>query len=218
MSMLKQRFIHFFFVLSGRVFFQRNTYNTRRFWKRAVVILPWYLMGMACATLDLFFVGYLFLVIMRLTQRNGRKLSSNELALFSNLPEELPYLKTVWVYEKSWVARAGMWMTRRKSLGLGLGNTVHFSREIDLTKQADVHWFVHEMAHTLQFKYRGLIYIPEALIAQQFSGYSFGGIKTLKQVSILRAFNPEQQAEIFAATQLSTIESEIRKDIENGNW
>ncbi len=216
--MLKRRFIHLFHVLSGREFLQRNTYNSNQFWKRALVIVPWYILGVFYAVLDLLFFGYLFQGIMSVTQRNGRKLSPEELSLFSNLSQELGYLKTVRVYEKSWVARTGAWMTRRKSLGLGLGNTIHFSREIDLEDTADLRWFVHEMAHTLQFKYRGLIYIPEALIAQQFSGYSFGGLKTLRQITKLRAFNPEQQAEVFAAVQLSNFETDIRKDIENGNW
>ncbi|NVK64115.1 MAG: hypothetical protein HWE22_05980 [Flavobacteriales bacterium] len=216
--MLKRRFIHLFHVLSGREFLQRNTYNSNQFWKRALVIVPWYILGVFYAVLDLLFFGYLFQGIMSVTQRNGRKLSPEELSLFSNLSQELGYLKTVRVYEKSWVARTGAWMTRRKSLGLGLGNTIHFSREIDLENTADLRWFVHEMAHTLQFKYRGLIYIPEALIAQQFSGYSFGGLKTLRQITKLRAFNPEQQAEVFAAVQLSYFETDIRKDIENGNW
>ncbi len=216
--MLKRRFIHLFHVLSGREFLQRNTYNSNQFWKRALVIVPWYILGVFYAVLDLLFFGYLFQGIMSVTQRNGRKLSPEELSLFSNLSQELGYLKTVRVYEKSWVARTGAWMTRRKSLGLGLGNTIHFSREIDLENTADLRWFVHEMAHMLQFKYRGLIYIPEALIAQQFSGYSFGGLKTLRQITKLRAFNPEQQAEVFAAVQLSNFETDIRKDIENGNW
>lgn len=216
--MLKRRFIHLFHVLSGRAIFQRNTYNSKQLWKRSFVVIPWYVLGVVFAVLDIFFVGFAFQVIMCVTQKKRRKLNAEELTFFSNLPSELDYLKTVWVYERSWVARSGMWLTRRKSLGLGLGNTVHFSREIDVENPSDRRWLVHELAHTLQFKYRGLVYIPEALIAQQFSGYSFGGLKTLKRISKLRSFNPEQQAEIFAAMQLTDFDSEIRTDIENGNW
>ena len=155
---------------------------------------------------------------MQITQRNGRKLTIEEMNLFVGLSLDKSYLESVMVYEKSWLARFGAWMIRRKSLGLGLANTIHFSREIDLKISLDCQWFVHEIAHTLQFKYRGLIYIPEALIAQQFSGYTFGGSETLKHADKLRSFNPEQQADIFVVMQLSKFESEIRQEIEKGNW
>ena len=155
---------------------------------------------------------------MQITQRNGRKLTDEELNLFADLPKDMAYLKSVRVYERSWVARIGTWMIRRKNLGLGLANTIHFNREIDTNTDADRRWFVHEMAHTLQFKYRGIIYIPEALIAQQFSGYSFGGLPTLKRANELRAFNPEQQADIFVVMQLSDFKSALRQEIKNGNW
>ncbi len=176
-------------------------------------------MGVVFAIFDLFFLGYLTPVIMQITQRNGRKLSPKELELFSDLTDELAYLKTVRVYEKSWVARTGAYLIRRRTLGLGLANTIHFNCEIDIEKSlVDRRWFVHEVAHTLQFKYRGLIYIPEALVAQQFSGYEFGGRETLKRAKQLRAFNPDQQADIFVVMQLSDFESAIRQEVEQGKW
>lgn len=183
-----------------------------------MVFIPWYIIGIIFAILDLFFLGYAIQGIMKITQRKGRKLTSEEIKLFSNLPKEEAYLRTVIVYENSWVARLGKWLIRHKTLGLGLANTVHFSREIDVKNTTDCRWLVHEIAHTLQFKYRGLIYIPEALIAQQFSGYSFGGLETLKRAQNLRAFNPEQQADVFVVVQLSDVESAILEEIEKGNW
>lgn len=187
--------------------------------KRSFVMLPWYPVAIIFAVLDVFFVGYLTQLIMQITQRNGRKLTARELELFSDLIDDSSYLKTVRVYERSWVARFGAWMIREKTLGLGLANTVHFNREIDIEKKpSDCRWLVHEVAHTLQFKYRGMIYIPECLVAQQFSGYSFGGRETLKQAEKLRAFNPEQQADIFVVMQLSKFESAIRDEIKKGNW
>ncbi|MDG1334108.1 MAG: hypothetical protein P8P74_17380 [Crocinitomicaceae bacterium] len=217
--MLQRRFIHLFNVLSGREFYRRNKHNSKRLWKRGFVFLPWYLIGVVFAVLDLFFLGYLTQAIMQITQRNGRKLTTQELELFSTLTDDTSYLKTVRVYEKSWVAKFGAWMNRRNSLGLGLANTVHFSREIDSAKSpSDCRWLVHEVAHTLQFKYRGLIYIPECLAAQQFSGYTFGGKQTLKLAKKLRAFNPEQQADIFVVMQLSNLESAIREEVKKGNW
>ena len=217
--MLQRRFIHLINVLSGREFFHRNKHNSSQLWKRSCVFLPWYLIGIFFAILDLFFVGYFTQVIMQVTQRNGRKLTSRELELFSELTNDALYLKTLRVYEKSWVAKIGASMIRKSTLGLGLANTIHFNREIDVEKSAsDCRWLVHEVAHTLQFKYRGLIYIPESLVAQQFSGYAFGGRETLKKATKLNAFNPEQQADIFVVMQLSEFESPIRQEIRNGNW
>ena len=217
--MLQRRFKHFIKVLSCREFFRRNRHNSKQLWKRACVFLPWYVTGVVFAILDLFFIGYLVQGIMQITQSNGRKLSEVELELFAALPDEKNYLKTVRVYDKSWVARAGAWLTRRKTLGLGIANTIHFNRGIDAENNAsDRRWLVHEVAHTLQFKYRGLIYIPEALVAQQFSGYGFGGIETLRSAKQLRVFNPEQQADMFAVLQLTDIESEIRQEFKQGNW
>ena len=43
---------------------------------------------------------------------------------------------------------------------LRIGNSIHFSRTIDIYKESDKRWLVHEIACTLQFNYRGLIYIP----------------------------------------------------------
>ncbi len=216
--MLQRRFRHLINVLSGREFFRRNKHNSKKLWKRVCVFIPWYLIGFIFAVLDLFFVGYLIQVTMQITQRNRRKLTAKEMKLLSGIPLEKRYLESVMIYEKSWVARFGAWMIRRKNLGLGLANTIHFSREIDIEKTFDCRWLVHEVAHTLQFKYRGLIYIPEALIAQQFSGYDFGGLETLKRAKKLRTFNPEQQADMFVVMQLSEFESDIRQEIEKGNW
>lgn len=217
--MLQRRLIQLFNVLSGREFTHRNKHNSKQLWKRSCVFLPWYFIGVFFAVIDLFFLGYLTQAIMQITQRNGRRLTPKELNLFYSLDKDATYLRSVMVYEKSWVARIGAWIIRRKKLGLGLANTIHFSREIDIENSAaDRRWLVHEVAHTLQFKYRGLIYIPECLVAQQFSGYSFGGRKTLKQAKRLRAFNPEQQADMFVVMQLSEFESAIREEIEKGNW
>lgn len=216
--MFQRRFIHILQTLTGRAFWGRNTHNSAIFWKRALVFFPWYALSLIMALLDLLFAGYLFTGIMRITRAQRRKLSESELALFANLPEERAYLRTIDVCERSWMARLGAYITRRKSLGLGLGNTIHFSRNIDSSDAFDRRWLVHEIAHTLQFKYRGLIYIPEALIAQQFSGYSFGGKETICAAKHLRAFNPEQQADMFVMLQLSQVESDIRGEIERGRW
>lgn len=187
-------------------------------WKRALVFLPWYLLSIIFALLDLIFLGSLLIGIVRLTAKNRRKLSEEELCCLKLCHQDLEFLKTVDIIECSRLARVGKWMASRKQLGIGIASTIHFSREIDTQQKSDLRWLVHEVAHTLQYKYRGLIYIPEALIAQRFSGYSFGGKEALEQANTLKSFNPEQQAEIFMNLSLSEFKCTLVQEIEKGIW
>lgn len=180
--------------------------------------LPWYLLQVLFGFLDLLLIGEGVNQLILVTSPKKRKLKEKELELLSELKDEQQYLRSIWVVEYSWLSRFGKWMTRRRSLGLGIGRTVHFSRMIDSSNQQDQRWLVHEIAHTLQYKYRGLIYIPEALIAQQFSGYNFGGKATLDSKKKLREFNPEQQADIFCALIISGYNSALKTDIRKGEW
>lgn len=171
------------------------------------------------AALDLVGFGRLISVILTVTSSNTRKITQEELGIFHALSSEQDYLKSITIIEKSWLARFGRWINRFSSLGLGVGTTIHFSRNIDTQNPSDLRWLVHEVAHTLQFKHRGTIYIPEALIAQQFSGYDFGGKQGLKSTKKLRNFNPEQQADIFAMLiRKKEIEHKLFLEVQNGNW
>lgn len=139
--------------------------------------------------------------------------------MLQTLSSEQDYLKSITVIENSWLARFGKWINRFSSLGLGVGRTVHFSRTIDTQNSFDQKWFIHEVAHTLQFKHRGIVYIPEALIAQQFSGYDFGGKTGMDSTKKLRSFNPEQQADIFAVLILKNEKNHrLFSEIQKGNW
>ena len=170
------------------------------------------------AVLDLLFFGELLTAMILLTSRNARRFSSDEFEVMKSQSNDYMYLKSVRIIENSWLSKMGARLGKRQQLGLGVGGTIHFSREIDSENRRDLTWLVHETAHTLQYKYRELIYIPEALIAQRYSGCSFGGKETIISADKIRRFNPEQQAEIFTALTLSKVESELRQEIIDGNW
>ncbi len=62
---------------------------------------------------------------------------------------------------------------------------------------------IHELTHVWQYVKTGLVYIPEAIAAQNSDeGYEFGGVAGLKTVMTagghLSAFNVEQQGEVIA--------------------
>lgn len=214
-----RRIQNFFHALMGINLVGRNSFNQKKGWKRILIIPFWYIFSLLCAILDLISFGRLISVILIFTSSNTRKLTEEELAIFIDLPSEINYLKSINVIENSWLARFGKWMNRFSSLGLGVGTTIHFSRHINTRNHSDLRWLVHEVAHTLQFKHRGIIYIPEALIAQQFSGYDFGGKEGLISAKKLRSFNPEQQADVFAMLILKKEkEHDLFSEIQNGNW
>lgn len=214
-------FIHRIVSLLKILFFQgiwkRNSYNQSHI-KRILLSIPWWLMQVLFALLDILSIGTIIRYILHWTN-SGKLLDENFIKQHISLNEkDIRYLKTVVIIEESWLATLGMAFNDRKQLGLGVASTIHFSRKIDITNEQDLRWIIHELAHTLQWKYRGLIYIPEALICQRFSGYSFGGIKTLEQNYSLKNFNPEQQAEIFVAIQNGIVELTIKEEIWNGKW
>jgi hypothetical protein len=212
------RLINFFKVISGNVFFHRNTHNMPTLWKRALVFLPWYLLSIIFAIFVILFLGSLLAGICRLTAKRQRKLTVDELSHLTLCPNDLVYLKTVTIIECSRMAIFGKRSGKRKQLGIGIASTIHFCRNIDTDNSSDLKWLVHEVAHTLQYKYRGLVYIPEALIAQRFSGYGFGGKEVMDGACVLRTFNPEQQAEIFMLLSLSGHECQLVQEIKKGNW
>lgn len=180
------------------------------------MFIPWYLLSVLVALLDLIFLGEIVSFILILTSPKRRKLTAKELELFISLINDQPYLRQVVVVENSWLARLGTNFGKREQLGLGVARTVHFSREI--CSEKDKYWLIHEVGHTLQYKYRGLCYIPEALIAQNFSGYKYGGKEALITCDRLKCFNPEQQADIFVAITCTNIDSKLRQELVNGNW
>lgn len=210
-----ERMLH---TLSGKDLIRRNGHNLNSTPLRVLLFIPWYLLTLVHTLLDLLFIGNLVSAILKWTSSKKRLLAVEEMIYLSDLPRDQFYLAHVTVIEQSWLARFGAWLTRRKQLGLGIGTTVHFSRTIDTTQKGDLGWLLHEVAHTLQFRYRGTIYIPEALIAQRFSGYAFGGKQTLRNAKLLKDFNPEQQADIFKILLLSDQESELNEEIRRGGW
>lgn len=213
------RILGFLRTIAGVGMWKRNSYNLTSVSKRLILFPFWYVLALVFRILDLLLLGELISLILVSTSRTKRRLTALELSKLEVLGQkERSFLETVIVIENSWLSKLGCRLTRSESLGLGVARTVCFSRTIDTGRSSDMGWLVHELAHALQFKYRGLIYIPEALVAQHFSGYDFGGQKSLSEQRLLIAFNPEQQAEIFRQMMLSDYPSELREEIIKGKW
>lgn len=206
-------------ALIGKGLLERNGFNLTSFPKRMVLLPFWYVLTLVFSVFDLLFLGEAMTFLLRVSSKSTRKLTHVELEKLEALrPNDRQFLGSITVIEDAWLSKLGCWLTRRKSLGLGVAKTVLFSRKIDTSLSSDLGWLIHELAHTLQYNYRGLIYIPEALIAQYFSGYDFGGKQSLDEQTVLKAFNPEQQAEIFRHLLLSNYPSPLQREIIHGKW
>lgn len=216
--MIKRKLKYLFNAFFGKSTFQRNQFNNVGKVQSRLIAFPWYLLTVFVAILDLIFLGSIISGIFRISNGNKRLLTHFELGLLSMISNDDDFLLRIVIIENSWLAKLGRYLNRLDSLGLGIADTIHFSRTIDPLNKRDQEWLIHEVAHILQYKYRGLIYIPEALIAQRFSGYEFGGITTLGKKIPLRAFNPEQQADIFTFIVLSDYNCYLKQEIIEGNW
>ena len=153
--MLLRRIIYFLKVLVGIVFVERIKHNISSSLKRVLLFIPWYLLSFTMAVLDLLFFGELLTAIILLTSKNVRRFSSDEFEVMKSQSNDHTCLKNVRIIENSWLAKMGARLGKRKQLGLGVGRTIHFSREIDSENRRDLAWLVHQIAHTLQYKYRG---------------------------------------------------------------
>lgn len=89
------------------------------------------------------------------------------------------------------------------SLMAKIGRTHTTGFIINSTSNLDDRTMIHELTHVWQYVTKGLVYIPEAIDAQNSDvGYDFGGITGLKAVKSagghFSSFNVEQQGEIIA--------------------
>lgn len=216
--MIKRKAQYFLRALFGISIWKRNRFNESHSLKRILIALPWYALTLIFSLLDFLFIGSILSGVFRITCRTQRRLTEDELERLSLVVRDVEYLKRIAIFENSWLSKMGAWLNRSQDLGLGVADTVHFSRRVNTQMENDMAWLIHEVAHTLQYKYRGLVYIPEALIAQQFSGYSFGGLQTIRENIPLQAFNPEQQADIFKTIVLTNEMCSLRQEIKKGNW
>lgn len=190
-----RRIVYLLKVLLGIDLWGRNTINLKQ--KSILIKLLlypfWYVLQVSCAILNLLLLGELLFLLVWITHKCKRKLNSEELKILS---VQFPGIKwrNITVIEKSWVAKLGAKYAKSTKMGVCVTYSLHFSCELDSEK--DKIWLLHEAAHYIQYKQRGIIYIFEALIAQQFTGYNYK-LPNWKQYS-LKAFNPEQQAEILS--------------------
>jgi hypothetical protein len=167
------------------------------------------------------FFDFLLLVL----KPNSRGMTDIEISeaekIFGN---SLPY-KMIRIDEKSLLAILGARVNKNKHLGFVLFRTVNFTRNLDSKAGSnDMAWLIHELMHVWQAEYIGSDYIPEALHAQNTSGYGYGGSETLKKQWELEDFNREQQADIIRNayrnlnSEDSAIYAKYLKAIQKPKW
>jgi Ca2+-binding RTX toxin-like protein len=88
------------------------------------------------------------------------------------------------------------------SLMAWIGRTHVTGYIINSTENIDDRTMIHELTHVWQYVNNGLVYIPEAIDAQNGEGYDFGGIAGLTATKNagggMSSYNREQQGEIVA--------------------
>ncbi len=189
---------------------QRNQYNKKKFkiLKLYNFVIWWMLVPIKF--LEIFGFSYLLNYFYRWTI-HSRQLNQNEIDFLTTVfPLSINY-KVIRINENSKWAKIGAKNTKKQHLAFVWMNTINFSRSINCDLQkSDLWWLVHEMVHIAQFKTLGVQYIFEALLAQRFGGYNYGGKSNLKGRQ-LNYFNLEQQAEIIKDYVLDL---SFKKDVE----
>jgi hypothetical protein len=88
------------------------------------------------------------------------------------------------------------------SLMAWIGRTHTIGYLINSTDNISDRTMIHELTHVWQYVTSGLVYIPEAIDAQNGAGYDFGGLASLTATKNagggMSAYNREQQGEIIA--------------------
>lgn len=175
---------------------QRNQYNKKRFkiLKFYHFLLWWVLIPLKF--IEIFGFSYLLDHFFRWTT-STRHLHQSEIDFLTTVfPLSINY-KVIRINENSTWAKIGAKNTKKQHLAFVWMNTINFSRPINCNLQkSDLWWLIHEMVHIAQFKTLGVQYIFEALLAQKFGGYHYGGKDNLKGHQ-LNYFNLEQQANII---------------------
>lgn len=189
----------------------RNTANMSLI-TRILVFLFWYLLQLICVVLDLLFFGEVISLLLKWVEKESSRFPIDVLPLGMHNSTIQQIVEKVHVKDQSSFAQWSCRITKRKSLGLGIIRWTLYSRKVD--RVSDQEWMRHEFAHTLQWYYRGLIYIPEALFAQRFGGYTLP--QPLNTIRRLKNINPEQQAVLFS--KFEKLSKELQSDILAGKW
>ena len=174
----------------------RNQYNTKRFkiLKFYNFLIWWILIPLKF--LEIFGLSHLLNHIFKWTTKS-RQLNKYEIEFLTTVfPSSINY-KVIRINENSKWAKIGAKNTKKHHLAFVWMNTINFTRPINCSvNDSDLRWLVHEMVHITQFKALGIQYIFEALLAQKFGDYNYGGKQNLKEHQ-LNYFNLEQQADII---------------------
>lgn len=146
--------------------------------------------------LEIFGFSYLLNFIFKSFTKT-RHLSDDEIKQLRKIYGSIINFKHIRINENSKWAKIGAKKVKKTHLGFVWMNTINFSRSINCkTHNSDLSWLIHEMVHVAQFEKLGIQYIFEALLAQKYGGYDYGGKHNLINRQ-LKHFNLEQQAEII---------------------
>lgn len=146
---------------------------------------------------DVLLIGEWMDFLFTLTKINARKLRPDEITEARKvLGDALDYAQ-VRVDEYAFLAFCGKWYARSHNMGLTTWHTVNFTRKLRTAPgNGDMAWLVHELAHVAQYEAVGTRYMGEALHAQTYGGYAYGGRDGLTGKDLVD-FNREQQASIL---------------------
>lgn len=208
-GLLKRIFLLIYLIISGPydfalglVYGTKLLFNTPKQWfpwfgNSLLKILAW--VGKIIGKiLDILQLGELMDLLFQVVKPNQRTLSPSEIMEAQKVYGQGLTFWQVRIDENSLLAWLGAKYAGSEHMGTTTFHTINFSRKLKTHPgNNDMNWLIHELAHVCQMEHVGVQYIIEALVAQNTSGYQFGGPMGLAGKK-LKDFNREQQAEIAA--------------------
>ena len=126
-----------------------------------------------------------------------RPLSDKEVSALTPIFGDTIAYDKIRINESSYWAKWGAKYKHKTHMAFVWLSIINFSRNINvINNKNDLHWLVHEVVHVKQYESLGLQYIFEALLAQKYGGYYYGGVSSLK-LQPLKFYNLEQQADLI---------------------
>ncbi len=199
----------FYHILSAPVFFVSGViegikilFSTPSRWFKwfldsLLSILKW--AGRAVTkTMDVALIPEILDLLFQIVKPNQRMLTDTELTEAQKVFGNSIRWWYVRIDEFSLFAKFGAWWAGTPDMGVTTFHTINFTNKINSAPgNEDMIWLIHELAHIRQMETAGSQYLAEAWIAQNTTGYGYGGQAKLNGKK-LADFNREQQAEIAA--------------------
>lgn len=190
---------------------KRNQFNSCKYKVLRVYQLFIWIILIPFKFLEIFGFSYILNSIFRLFIKS-RQLNNYEVEYLNTIFPQSINFQSIRINENSKWARIGAKKTKKQHLAFVWMNTINFTRPINCQSNLnDLTWLVHEMVHIAQFKALGIQYVFEALLAQKYGGYNYGGEENLTSHQ-LNDFNLEQQADIIKNYVLDVNQN---KDVSN---